>query len=270
MNLRTQLRIWAGAQVLCLLVGCDSAFVENNAPEWDGQTLFEALPPQVSGVEFANTLDFDEDFNIYTYRNFYNGGGVALGDVNNDGLTDIYLSGNRVANRLFLNRGDMRFDDVTDRAGVAGQAAWSTGVTMADVNADGWLDIYVCNSGDIQGDNRRNELYINQQDGTFVEAAEDYGLANEGLSTHGVFFDYDRDGDLDFYLLNNSYQAIGSFNLEKNERRLSRLRTWLRLLFRAADARLSRPVAGAGFRDQAYREAVDPRPVARRTGEARL
>ena len=192
--------------------------VANNAPEWDGQTRFEALPPAVSGVNFANTLDFDEDFNIYTYRNFYNGGGVALGDVNNDGLTDIYLSGNRVDNRLFLNRGDMQFEDVTERAGVAGKAAWSTGVTMADVNADGWLDIYVCNSGDIQGDNRRNELYINQQDGTFTEAAADYGLANEGLSTHGVFFDYDRDGDLDFYLLNNSYQAIGSFNLEKNER----------------------------------------------------
>ena len=203
----------------CLGCGGDRATsVEHNAPEWDGQTRFEALPPAVSGVEFANTLDFDEDFNIYTYRNFYNGGGVALGDVNNDGLTDIYLSGNRVANRLFLNRGELRFEDVTEAAGVAGRAAWSTGVTMADVNADGWLDIYVCNSGDIQGDNRRNELYINQQDGTFTEAAADYGLANEGLSTHGVFFDYDRDGDLDFYLLNNSYQAIGSFNLEKNER----------------------------------------------------
>ncbi|MCP9237651.1 VCBS repeat-containing protein [Lewinella sp. JB7] len=210
--------IQAGTLVLCLLAGCSEPSVENNAPPWDGKTRFEALPPEVSGVEFANTLDFDEDFNIYTYRNFYNGGGVALGDVNNDGLTDIYLSGNRVANRLFLNRGGMKFEDVTEAAGVGGQAAWSTGVTMADVNADGWLDIYVCNSGDIAGDNRRNELYINQQDGTFTEAAADYGLDNEGLSTHGVFFDYDRDGDLDFYLLNNSYQAIGSFNLEKNER----------------------------------------------------
>ncbi|CAH1002069.1 hypothetical protein LEM8419_02986 [Neolewinella maritima] len=216
--MQTLISFWAGTLVLVLLTGCGGSTIENNAPPWDGQTRFEALAPQVSGVAFANTLDFDEDFNIYTYRNFYNGGGVALGDINNDGLTDIYLSGNRVANRLFLNRGDMRFEDVTDQAGVAGAAAWSTGVTMADVNADGWLDIYVCNSGDIAGDNRRNELYINQQDGTFTEAAADYGLANEGLSTHGVFFDYDRDGDLDFYLLNNSYQAIGSFNLEKNER----------------------------------------------------
>ncbi|NJB85190.1 hypothetical protein GGR26_000935 [Lewinella marina] len=218
MNLTWVIRL-AGPLVLGLLAGCQTdPVVENNAPPWDGQRRFEALPPDVSGVRFANTLDFDEDFNIYTYRNFYNGGGVALGDVNNDGLTDIYLSGNRVANRLFLNRGDLAFEDVTESAGVGGEAAWSTGVTMADVNADGWLDIYVCNSGDIAGDNRRNELFINQQDGTFSEAAAEYGLANEGLSTHGVFFDYDRDGDLDFYLLNNSYQAIGSFNLERNER----------------------------------------------------
>ena len=206
--------------VLCVLLfacGGDEK-LDENVTAWDGVTRFEALPAAQTGVNFTNTLDFSEDFNIYTYRNFYNGGGVALGDVNNDGLTDIYLSGNRVQNRLYLNEGNMRFTDVTERAGVGGNAAWSTGVTMADVNGDGWLDIYVCNSGDIAGDNRRNELFINRGDGTFTEQAAEYGLANEGLSTHGVFFDYDRDGDLDFYLLNNSYQAIGSFNLEKNER----------------------------------------------------
>lgn len=191
---------------------------EEDVPAWDGQTLFERLPTTASGVDFENSLEFEEAFNIYKYRNFYNGGGVALGDVNNDGLTDIYFSGNRVDNRLYLNQGDFQFEDVTASAGVAGKAAWSTGVTMADVNADGWLDIYLCNSGDIEGDNKRNELYLNNQDGTFSEAAESFGLANEGLSTHAVFFDYDRDGDLDCYLLNNSYQAIGSFNLERNER----------------------------------------------------
>ena len=160
----------AGALVQWLCSGCQPASpVPDNAPAWDGQTRFEALPATVSGVDFANLLDFDEEFNIYTYRNFYNGGGVALGDVNNDGLTDIYLSGNRVDNRLYLNRGDLRFEDITATAGVAGRAAWSTGVTMADVNADGWLDLYVCNSGDIAGDNRRNELYLNQRDGTFRE-----------------------------------------------------------------------------------------------------
>jgi hypothetical protein len=181
-------------------------------------TLFQVVDPADSGIDFANTLTYEESFNIYRYRNYYNGGGVALGDVNNDGLTDVYFSGNQVANRLYLNQGDLKFEDATEAAGVAGKAAWSTGVTMADINADGWLDIYLCNSGDIEGDNKRNELYLNNQDGTFREAAEEFGLANKGLSTHAVFFDYDRDGDLDCYLLNNSYQAIGSFNLERNER----------------------------------------------------
>ncbi|MFT4750836.1 MAG: hypothetical protein ACI92C_002035 [Neolewinella sp.] len=187
-------------------------------PSWNQETLFEPVPQIQTGITFANSLAYDEDFNIYKYRNFYNGGGVALGDINNDGLTDVYFSGNMVSNKLYLNKGDFKFEDITEQAGVAGKAAWSTGVTMADLNADGYLDLYLCNSGDIAGDNRRNELYINNQDGTFTEAAEDYGLANEGLSTHAVFFDYDRDGDLDCYLLNNSYQAIGSFNLERNER----------------------------------------------------
>ena len=208
------------ALLLLIAPGCTNDATDATAdyPSYDGAALFEPVAPETSGVDFANTLAFDEDFNIYKYRNFYNGGGVAAGDVNNDGLTDLYFSGNRVDNRLYLNRGDFRFEDVTAAAGVAGRAAWSTGVTMVDINADGWLDIYLCNSGDIAGDNRRNELYVNNQDGTFTEAAADYGLANEGLSTHAVFFDYDRDGDLDCYLLNNSYQAIGSFNLERNER----------------------------------------------------
>jgi hypothetical protein len=200
------------------LVSCGDAVSTDDVPAYDGTTLFERISPRASGVDFANELAFEEEFNIYKYRNYYNGGGVALGDVNNDGLTDIYFSGNRVKNRLYLNRGNFEFEDVTEAAGVAGQAAWSTGVTMVDINGDGWLDIYLCNSGDIAGDNCRNELYINQRDGTFREAAELFGLANEGLSTHAVFFDYDKDGDLDCYLLNNSYQAIGSFNLERNER----------------------------------------------------
>lgn len=210
---------WLFALLLLLFSGCESDHANpQDIPDWDGQTLFERLPTSVSGIDFNNTLEFEESFNIYKYRNFYNGGGVALGDINNDGLTDIYFSGNRVDNRLYLNQGDFQFEDVTATAGIAGKAAWSTGVTMADVNADGWLDIYLCNSGDIEGDNKRNELYVNNQDGTFREAADEFGLANEGLSTHAVFFDYDRDGDLDCYLLNNSYQAIGSFNLERNER----------------------------------------------------
>ncbi|WP_225586833.1 VCBS repeat-containing protein [Algoriphagus sp. Y33] len=181
-------------------------------------TLFESLRPESSGVDFINELPFDEEFNIFTYRNFYNGGGVALGDINNDGLLDIYLTSNLGENKLYLNKGDFQFEDITDKAGVAGTRAWSTGVAMADVNGDGFLDIYVCNSGDISGDNKQNELFINQRDGTFKEQAKAYGLADQGFSTHAVFFDYDKDGDLDVYLLNNSYQAIGSFNKMQNER----------------------------------------------------
>lgn len=186
--------------------------------EEKASTLFQELDPAVSGVNFSNDLSFDEDFNIFTYRNYYNGGGVALGDVNQDGLLDIYLTANLGPNRLYLNRGNLKFEDVTEQAGVAGTRAWSTGVAMADVNGDGLLDIYVCNSGDISGDNKQNELFINQGNGNFSEEAEKYGLADEGFSTHAVFFDYDKDDDLDVYLLNNSYQAIGSFNKMQNER----------------------------------------------------
>jgi hypothetical protein len=182
------------------------------------ETLFQKIEATDSGLDFRNDLDFDEKFNIFTYRNFYNGGGVALGDVNNDGLLDVYLTANQKGNRLYLNKGNFKFEDVTEAAGVVGTRAWSTGVAMADVNGDGWLDIYVCNSGDIAGDNKQNELFINNGDGTFSEKAEAYGLADKGFSTHAVFFDYDKDGDLDVYLLNNSYQAIGSFNKMQNER----------------------------------------------------
>nr|HAD51530.1 hypothetical protein [Algoriphagus sp.] len=181
-------------------------------------SLFEQISPEESGITFSNDLSFDKKFNIFTYRNYYNGGGVALGDINNDGLLDIYFTGNLADNKLYLNKGNFQFEDITEKAGVKGNRAWSTGVAMADVNGDGYLDIYVCNSGDISGDNKQNELFINQGDGTFLEMAEQYGLADQGFSTHAVFFDYDRDGDLDVYLLNNSYQAIGSFNKMQNKR----------------------------------------------------
>lgn len=200
--------------VLFLLV----ASISCQKKEEKTPTLFEQIAPKDSGVDFVNELSFDEKFNIFTYRNYYNGGGVALGDVNNDGLLDIYFTANMGPNKLYLNKGDFKFEDATDKSGTAGTRAWSTGASMADVNGDGFLDIYVCNSGDISGDNKQNELFINQGDGTFKEQAEDYGLADQGFSTHTVFFDYDKDGDLDVYLLNNSYQPIGSFNKMKNER----------------------------------------------------
>jgi hypothetical protein len=175
-----------------------------------------------TGADFVNELDYDEQlkrkFNIYTYRNFYNGGGVALGDVNNDGLIDIFLTSNMGPNVLYLNRGKFKFEDISDQAGISGHGEWSTGASIADVNGDGWTDIYVCNSGNVAGDERHNELYINNGDLTFTECAAEYGINDPGYSTHGAFFDYDRDGDLDLYLLNNSFKAIGSFNLSDNQR----------------------------------------------------
>jgi hypothetical protein len=192
------------------LVSCNEAV--NKEPQ------FELLTAKTTGINFNNDLISTDVFNVYKYRNFYNGGGVAIGDINNDGLQDIYLTSNLNENKLYLNKGDFTFTDITITANVGGSKAWSTGVSMVDINADGFLDIYVCNSGDVEGDNKQNELFINNTDGTFTEKAVEYGLADLGYSTHASFFDYDKDGDLDVYLLNNSYQAIGSFNLTKNER----------------------------------------------------
>ncbi len=173
-------------------------------------TLFEELPSSYTGVDFINKIPERSDFNIFNYRNFYNGGGVAIGDVNNDGLPDLFLTANFEKNKLYLNKGNMQFEDISEKAGITGKKFWSTGVTMADVNGDGRLDIYVCNSG--SRDKRGNELYINQgtQQGipVFKEQAEAYGLANGGFTTHAVFFDYDRDGDLDMYCLNNSFTPM--------------------------------------------------------------
>lgn len=213
---------WLILPLACLLIGLGSCS-KPVASELPIDTLFTAVPSEVSGLEFINQLEYDRNFNIYTYRNFYNGGGVALGDVNQDGLLDVYFTANMKSNRLYLNRGDFNFEDVTEQTSIGGNRAWSTGVSMADINGDGLMDIYVCNSGDIEGDNKQNELYLNQgndENGIprFVESAEELGLADHGFSTHIAFFDYDKDGDLDAYLLNNSYRAIGSFNLMENER----------------------------------------------------
>ncbi len=197
------------------LVACND---NSNTPEQNTNELFELRDNAAIGIEFSNDLTYNSDFNVYKYRNFYNGGGVAIGDVNNDGLADVFMTSNQGANSLFLNKGDWQFENITESAGVGGTRAWSTGVTMVDVNADGLLDIYVCNSGDVAGDNKENELYINQGDLTFEEQAAEYNLNDKGFSTHASFFDYDKDGDLDVYILNNSFQAIGSFNLRKNER----------------------------------------------------
>ncbi|MGB0376910.1 MAG: VCBS repeat-containing protein [Flavobacteriaceae bacterium] len=176
------------------------------------------MDPLQIGISFVNQLEYTEELNPYTYRNFYNGGGVALGDVNNDGFIDLLFTGNLVSNALYLNQGNWKFKDVTQQAGLQSQGVWSTGATMVDINHDGWLDIYVCKSGPPGGKTRKNALYINQKDGTFIDQAKTYGLDFETLSVQAAFFDYDRDGDLDCYLLSNSIRSTGGFDLIQDQR----------------------------------------------------
>ncbi len=203
-----------------LMAACSRPSVEERLPEINTLPIFQVVPAQRSGIDFANTLQHNERINTYTYRNFYNGAGIAVGDINNDGLVDLYFAGNQVDNRLYLNQGNFGFKDITESAGLACPGVWSTGVSMADVNGDGFLDIYVCKSGPPDTPNRNNELFINNGDLTFTEMAREYGVADKGLSNHAAFFDYDRDGDLDMYLLNNSLRSIGIYDLRDHQREI--------------------------------------------------
>ncbi len=175
------------------------------------KTLFVSLPAQKTGVDFINLLTETEAFNIIEYLYFYNGGGVSVGDINNDGLIDIYFSSNQGPNKLFLNKGKMVFEDISKKSGLESLGSWKTGVSMVDINGDGLLDIYVCRLGNFKGISGKNELYINNGDLTFSEKATEYGLDFQGFSTHASFFDYDRDGDLDMYLLNHAVHTEKSF-----------------------------------------------------------
>jgi enediyne biosynthesis protein E4 len=210
---------WLAAVLLAVIttIGCKND-KEGGVMKSTEKPLFTMMPSSSTGIKFRNDLAYSKDFNVMKYRNYYNGGGVAVGDINNDGLPDIYMSSNLNHNKLYLNKGNFQFEDITDKSGAVGTHSWSTGVTMADVNGDGLMDIYVCNSGDIKGDNRKNELFINNGNNTFTDKAAAYGLEGGGFATHAVFFDYDNDGDLDMYLLNNSYKGVGSFNLQANIR----------------------------------------------------
>ena len=172
----------------------------------DTTHLFTQLSVDDTGVHFKNVLKEDENANVLDYTYFYNGGGVAIGDINNDGLSDILFTGNMVPNRLYLNKGNFEFTDITKQSGVAEKQGWCTGATMTDINGDGKLDIYICRSADTDPARRRNLLYINNGDLGFTEEAEKYGLADEGYSTQAAFFDYDKDGDLDMFLINHSLE----------------------------------------------------------------
>ena len=191
--------------IVILLFSCTSS-----EQKQEQNTLFELLNAEQTGLSFVNEVYNQKDFNIFKYRNFYNGGGVAIGDINNDSLPDIYLTANMGENKLFLNKGNLVFEDITESAGVKGFKPWSTGVVMADINADGLLDIYVSNAGNLEGNNHDNDLYINNGDLTFTESAKKFNLSETGFSTHASFFDYDLDGDLDAYILNNSNIPVSS------------------------------------------------------------
>ena len=167
--------------------------------------LFEKTDSQKTGVQFVNQLSETEQENVLAFEYFYNGGGVAIGDLDNDGLADLFFTGNQVENKLYRNTGDFTFSDISTPAGISGRkGGWKTGVTLADVNADGWLDIYVCYSGLRSDTLRRNQLFINNHSvggnpPTFTDRAAEYGLADAGYSVQANFFDYDLDGDLDCF-----------------------------------------------------------------------
>ncbi|MDX1477573.1 MAG: VCBS repeat-containing protein, partial [Saprospiraceae bacterium] len=192
--------IWVVMTVLVMLA-C-------GAPAPESDTLFTLMPSRTTGIDFRNDLmeDIYTVNNVLSFEYYYNGGGVAIGDINNDGLQDVFLTGNTADNQLYLNKGKMRFENITESSGIlVPKAAFSTGVTMADVNGDGWLDIYVCQGGpDPDPAGRQNLLFINNQDNTFREAGAEYGLNDTNRSTQAAFFDADKDGDLDCFVMNYS------------------------------------------------------------------
>jgi hypothetical protein len=193
-----------------LLTSC----TQNNSSKQEAHPLFTLLPVDSTHVTFSNTLTEGLNTNVLMYEYFYNGGGVATGDVNGDGLPDIYFTANMGDNQLYLNKGAMHFEDITLAAGVGGRPGpWKTGITMADINGDGLLDIYLCYSGKLHGEKRTNQLFINTGNDNqgyphFSEQAQQYGLADSGYSTQAYFFDADRDGDLDCFLLNHNPNSL--------------------------------------------------------------
>jgi hypothetical protein len=189
--------------ILLLAVSCNHQ-VEN-------KPLFTLV--ENSNINFENKLTETSEFNVFKYRNFYNGGGVAVGDLNNDGLPDIFFTANQGPNKLYLNKGNFSFQDISESAGFTNKKQWSTGVVFVDINGDGWLDIYVCNAGNMMETAlRKNQLFINNHNLTFTESAQQYGLDNDGYTTQVTFFDYDQDGDLDCFMVNNSPIPVNTLN----------------------------------------------------------
>ncbi|MFN7539827.1 MAG: FG-GAP repeat domain-containing protein, partial [Bacteroidota bacterium] len=170
-------------------------------------------PLDNTAIQFQNNIQETKEFNVFKYRNFYNGGGVATGDINNDGLADVFFTANQGSNQLYLNKGNLQFEDISAKAGFSNKPQWSTGVVFVDINNDGWLDIYVCNAGNMmEPELRKNQLFINNHNLTFTDSAAAFGLDDNGYTTHASFFDYDLDGDLDCFIVNNSPIPVNTLN----------------------------------------------------------
>lgn len=197
-----KMRLVAVYVIVTLFLSCNNKNHEDS--------LFQLV--ENSGISFNNKVEDDSLENSFLFRNFYNGGGVAIGDINNDGLPDVFLTSNGGNNKLYLNRGNFKFEDISGKAGIIKDDKWHTGVVFADINGDGWLDIYVCSSGHMRTGNRKNKLYINNHNLTFTESASQYGLDISAYTTQVSFFDYDLDGDLDCFMINNSPIPINQLN----------------------------------------------------------
>jgi enediyne biosynthesis protein E4 len=197
------------ALILLLPLACNEDKPNQNANAETSESSnykgsrFRLLSPTESGIRFSNELKEDYTYNILNFEYLYNGGGVAIGDINNDDLPDIYFTATFGSNKLYLNKGNLKFEDITDKAGVSAKSGFKTGVTMADVNGDGFLDIFVCKTSKSDDGQKNNLLFINNGNLTFTESALKYGLEDNSNSNHANFFDYDLDGDLDMYLLNH-------------------------------------------------------------------
>jgi len=185
------------------------------------QNLFTRVSTSYSHLDFINAIHDSKELNALDYMYFYDGGGVSVGDINNDGLPDIYFTANKASNKLYLNKGNFKFEDITQKAGVAGHSSWNTGTVMVDINGDGLLDIYVCAVTGILGFTGNNELFINQGDLTFKEESAKYKLNIQAQSANATFFDYDKDGDLDMYLLNQGRHSAASFGPALNRLKIS-------------------------------------------------
>ncbi|MFT6480288.1 MAG: hypothetical protein ACJAVP_003449, partial [Spirosomataceae bacterium] len=216
MNFRSDLlRTFSVLLIASGLISCGN---DDESSADDGPQLFTQLTAEQTGVSFQNLLTEGPNTNILMYEYFFNGGGVAVGDFNNDGLEDLYFTSNMSDNKLYINKGDMKFQDVTSLSGASGRPGpWKTGVTTVDVNADGKLDIYLCYSGALPPEKRANQLFINQGNSsngnpTFIDMAAEYGLASQGFSNQAYFFDYDIDGDLDMVLLNHNPKNLPILN----------------------------------------------------------